>query len=311
MADIKQQIKALISEAEIYKSQGLVDEAKAKYESAADLIRSIPKIKNRGSLLSAIESKIGELQQDQSSTDKEIHSQILSPKAQNLIKNLFVASDEDDPDDAALQGAIVLAKLGQFDSAIREFAKLIEKDNVRVAAAKNIIQCHLARTSEQDAIEQYKKWTKNGMFPPKQLETVRQYLEEILQQKGLQQSLPALQAEKGEKDSTAEELEMEQADEEEFIDITSIGITFEHGSQKGKTVEFDVNFQSGNMLSLIISKDEADIIEGLDKGMELKAIQFYSPIAIFSGSGVVVSKTKINSGPKQGDLCLDIRITST
>ena len=98
--------------------------------------------------------------------------------------------------------------------------------------------------------------------------------------------------------------------DEEFLDITSIGITFESGPRKGKMVEFDVNFQSGNMLSLIISKQDQSLIEDLKAGMELKDIQFYSPIAIFNGSGVVSSKTQIKSGPKQGDYCLDIRIKS-
>jgi hypothetical protein len=76
-------------------------------------------------------------------------------------------------------------------------------------------------------------------------------------------------------------------------------------------VEFDVNFQSGNMLSLIISKQDEELIEGLKAGMELVDIQFYSPIAIFNGAGIVASKTQIKSGPKQGDHCLDIRIKSS
>ena len=99
--------------------------------------------------------------------------------------------------------------------------------------------------------------------------------------------------------------------DEEFLDITSIGITFDSGPRKGKMVEFDVNFQSGNMLSLIISKQDQALIEDLKAGMELKDIQFYSPIAIFNGLGVVSSKTQIKSGPKQGDYCLDIRIKSS
>jgi hypothetical protein len=76
-------------------------------------------------------------------------------------------------------------------------------------------------------------------------------------------------------------------------------------------VEFDVNFQSGSMLSLIISKKDQDLIDDFKAGTKLKDVQFYSPIAIFNGSGVVSSKTQIKSGPKQGDFCLDIRIMST
>ncbi len=311
MADFKQQLKALLSEAEIYKSQGLVDEAKAKYQSAAALISSKPNIKNRDNLLRAIRSKIGQLQKEKSDANQIVQSAKLSPKAQNLIKNLFIATDGQDPDDAALEAAIVLAKFGQFESAITEFNKLIQKDNLRVAAAKNILQCHLAKSSEQEAIEQYRLWLQDNDFPPRQLETVRQYLEEILQQKGIKRRLPSPKIEIENKAEMAVELEPEDEQEEDFIDITSIAINFEHGPHKGKTVEFDVNFQSGSMLSLIISKNEADVLEGLEDGMKLNEIQFFSPIAIFSGEGVVVSKTQIKSGPKQGDYCLDIRITST
>ena len=99
--------------------------------------------------------------------------------------------------------------------------------------------------------------------------------------------------------------------EEEILDITSIGITFTSGTHKGKMVEFDVNFQSGDMLSLIIAKNDKGIIEDLNDGDQLEDVQFYSPIAMFKGSAVVATKTPIESGPKQGDFCLDLKITST
>ena len=59
-------------------------------------------------------------------------------------------------------------------------------------------------------------------------------------------------------------------EEEEFIDISSIGIYFNAGPAKGKVVEFDVNFQSGNMLSLIISKNDAKTIEPIQEGDALE-----------------------------------------
>jgi hypothetical protein len=76
-------------------------------------------------------------------------------------------------------------------------------------------------------------------------------------------------------------------------------------------VEFDVNFQSGGMLSLIISKSEKGLIDALKTGDSLDDIQFYSPIAMFKGTAVVANKTPIDTGPKQGDFCLDLKITST
>jgi hypothetical protein len=65
------------------------------------------------------------------------------------------------------------------------------------------------------------------------------------------------------------------------------------------------------MLSLIISKTDKGLIEDLKKGDELDDIQFYSPIAMFKGTAVVANKTQINTGPKQGDYCLDVKVTNT
>jgi len=107
------------------------------------------------------------------------------------------------------------------------------------------------------------------------------------------------------------EVTVDNQQEEEFLDISSIGILFHSGPGKGKVVEFDVNFQSENLLSLIISKKEEKLIEDLIVDVKLDDIQFYSPIAIFNGSGIVTAKSQIKSGPKRGDFCLDIKITST
>ncbi len=76
-------------------------------------------------------------------------------------------------------------------------------------------------------------------------------------------------------------------------------------------VEFDVNFQSGGTLSLIISKNDEGLIDELKNGDNLDDIQFYSPIAMFKGTAVVANKTSIDTGPKQGDFCLDLKVTST
>ncbi len=310
--DIKKRLKSLLQEAEIYRSQGLITEAYGKYEDAAALVDSISNLKNKSSLLKAINDKIQALDSTKEKVEKGPATPELSKKAQDLIKNLFVFSENKDDDTAALEGAVALAKFGQFDRAHRELVPLLEKEGVKVEAAKNILRCYLAAGSIDEAINQFRLWHADDRFQPGHLELVRVYLDDALQKKGVQADLPKAL-------SAGDTLRMERKvaasptddTEEEFLDITSIGITFESGPRIGKMVEFDVNFQSGNMLSLIISKQDQGLIEDLKAGMELKDIQFYSPIAIFNGTGVVSSKTQIKSGPKQGDYCLDIRIKST
>ncbi len=312
LMDIKQRLKSLLQEAEIYRSQGLISEAYGKYQDAEKMVHSIANLKNKASLLNAIADKITALNFTIEKVEKGPTSPELSKKAQDLIKNLFAISENKDEDAAALDGAVVLAKFGQFDRAIEELNALLARDSIKVEAAKNILRCHLATAATQEAVDLYHQWHSKDTFQPNQLEQVRVYLEDALVKKGVAVDLPS-------PITTFEDVATEpqvggpvvdDGNDEEFLDITSIGITFESGPRKGKMVEFDVNFQSGNMLSLIISKQDQGLIEDLKAGMELRDIQFFSPIAIFNGSGVVSSKTLIKSGPKQGDYCLDIRIKS-
>jgi len=312
MVDIKQRIKTVLQEAEIYKTQGLVAEAYEKYRSAADLINSIEKLKNKSGLLKAVSEKIKALGYSKDDDDDRSPTQELSTKAQDLIKNLFVFSDNKDSESATLEGAVALAKFGQFDRALKEFNSLLQKESLRVEAAKNILRCHFATSSADEAVNQYNNWFAGDLFQPGQLEPVRSYLADILQKKGIDVFLPSPSAiEEAQEEPISVDDTLADEPEEEFLDITSIGITFESGSRKGKMVEFDVNFQSGNMLSLIIAKKDQELIAELTEGMKLRDVQFFSPIAIFNGSGIIASKTQIKSGPKQGDFCLDVKIIST
>lgn len=313
LMDIKERIKKVLQEAEIYRSQGLIAEAQTKYQNAIGLISSIEKLKNKDSLLSTIQEKIKALNTTRQKVDKKSATPELSKKAQDLIKNLFAFSENKEEAAATLEGAVALAKFGQFDRALSELNVLLKKDTVRVDAAKNILRCHLASSSGTEAVNQYNQWFAGDLFQPAQLEAVRVYLLEILTKKGIDVSLPSpMDVPKEEELSLEMEApkEVQPEVEEEFLDITSIGITFDSGPRKGKMIEFDVNFQSGNMLSLIIPKKDQDILDGISEGMKLSDIQFFSPIAIFNGIGLIASKTQIKVGPKQGDYCLDIRISS-
>ncbi len=304
--DISLQIKSLLSQAELYRSQGLFTEAKEKYNDASAMIHKIERLKNKEGLLKAISSKIQSLEEKTEKVETGPSSPELSEKGQNLIKNLFGEND--------LEKAVALAKFGQFERAIVELESLLKDDVFRVDAGKNIIRCKMAIASTDDAIDQYHQWLSGDLFTSSQLEYIRAYLQPLLDRKGVDTQLPIPDGQTvmddGAGASGGIEFEMPEP-EEELLDITSIGITFTSGTHKGKMVEFDVNFQSGGMLSLIISKNDKGLIEDLKEGDDLDDIQFYSPIAMFKGTAVVANKTQINTGPKQGDFCLDIKVTST
>jgi tetratricopeptide (TPR) repeat protein len=303
--DISLQIKSLLSEAELYRTQGLFPEAKDKYTAASTIIHKIDKLKNKAHLLEAISAKIASIEKKTEKVETGPTSPELSEKGQNLIKTLFGEND--------LQKAVALAKFGQFDRALAEFETLLTEDTFRVDAAKNILRCKMAAASIDDAIDQYNNWFSGDQFPADQLESIRAYLKPILENKGLEANLPSPVVHSIEETTLPDsgiEFNMPEP-EEEILDINSIGITFTSGAQKGKMVEFDVNFQSGDMLSLIISKNDHKLIEDLKEGEKLDDIQFYSPIAMFKGTVVVSAKTQIKTGPKQGDFCLDLKVTST
>lgn len=175
------------------------------------------------------------------------------------------------------------------------------------------MRCMLAVSTVDAVIERYNQWFSDDMFTVEQMETIRTYLQPILLQKGIEKPLPVPAGVATEDQVAAQSAEIEFAmpeSQEEVLDVTSIGITFVNGSQKGNMVEFDVNFQSGEMLSLIIPRNDRGLIDDLNDGDKLEDIQFYSPIAIFTGTAVITQKTQIEAGPKKGDFCLDLKIIS-
>jgi tetratricopeptide (TPR) repeat protein len=310
---LKDQIKAILQEAEIYRRQGLLEEARSKYKEATDLIQANEQLRNRDALIQAIGSKVASLDSTSDALDKEEASPQLSPKAQDLIKKLFSFSEKKDRDEAALEGAIALAKFGQFDGALQEFKTLIERDTHRLVAAKNILRCHFAVNANEAAVDQLKEWQSGDLFSPEQLTGLRASVADHLARQGVEMELPEIEsaAPAAEGDFSAPgDMGMGDDDQGEFLDITSIGITMEAGPSKGQMVEFDVNFQSGNMLSLIIPSKDEPLIAQLQDGVRLDNIQYYSPIAIFKGAGVVASRTQIKNGPKKGDFCLDVKIVN-
>lgn len=298
--DIKSRIKALIKEAELYRSQGLLNEAKGKYSNAAKLIQQMERLANKQDLLDGISKKIAALERDINKLEQAPVTREMSTKVQDLIKKLFSFSKEKDKDAAELEGAIALARFGQFDRALTEFNELIKIDSLRVDAAKNILRCHIASSSPDDAVAKYQHWFSSDIFPKQQLEKIRVFLQDILDRKGIDKTLPA--------DTKPTEVQGVEIPEEELLDISLIEITLEQGPNKGTQVELDVNFQKGNMLSLIIQSKDIDLLESLEVGARLNNIQFSSSIAIFQGMGIVSSKTQIGTGPRNGDYMLDIEV---
>jgi tetratricopeptide (TPR) repeat protein len=294
-------IKSLIKEAELYRDQGLLAQSKETFQKVLKFVEKSEQFQEHKGLTRAIQGKIRKIDTNLDGVNKNTAVPELSSEVQNLIKDLFAFSESQDV--AAVEGAMALAKFGQYDRALEEFNKLLKAGTMPLLAAKNIIRCHLALSSPNEAIEQYERWLSGDVLSKGLLEKIRVFLQNILEQKGVKVQLPAT-------DGTLAESEEDTGKEADVLDISTVGVKLIDGPRKGNMLEFDVTFQTGDIISVVISSNESDLIDSLNQGIVLPEMQFYSPIAIFKGKGVVAGKTKIRSGPKQGDYMFDIKIES-
>jgi len=301
--DIKERLKNLLETAKLYRSQGLLFEAKGKYEDALTLIQKTGLIKDGQNLIDIISKKISGVKKDIEKIEKQPTLPEVSEKDQDVIKELFSETTGKDKDTAALEGAITMAKFGQFDRALKDLNELLKNDSVRMNAAKNILRCHMARTSIEDAVAQFQKWQSTDIFTKNQLVTIRLFLEvfrfdNFKDNISLQLKNPA----------HVEKLEITDG---EVPDICSMIITLIKGPLKGVTFILDVRFQIGNVITLFIEEHKEELLESFEVGKSIDNLQFNTTIAVFKGKGVVVEKIRMDSGSRQGDYRVDIQVMSS
>ncbi len=295
----KERIKSLIKEAALYQKQGLFEEAKEKYEEILAFIQHDEKYVKDKKLIDAIQGKIRIINKDLDEIDKSIETPMLSEEEQELISRLFSSSKNKDM--AAIEGAVALAKFGQYQKALEEFQRLIEEGKMPVVAAKNSLMCHMAVSSPDAAIAQFEQWVSQDAFSRSDLKYIRTFLENTLVKQGIKADLPKVD------EAPTEEAKPEEK-EIDIIDISSVNVQLANGPRKGETVEFEVTFQLGNKISIIISAQQKDLANAFKTGIRLSEMKCFSPIAIFNARGTVSALKVITSGPRRGDHALDITI---
>ena len=322
--NIVKKIKTLLKEAELYHSQGLLYDAMTKYNDATELIQKNEQLKNKQALIEGISKKINMLKKDISRIELAPKKPEVAANVQDLIKKMSSFSPGTDEDAKALESAIALAKFGQFKRAISEFKTLLNKDSIRIDAAKNILRCHIALYAIDDAVSQYQSWLIDDVFSGDPLDRLRIFLENLLKREGVEKTLPKTKEQVQEIQTTdlpendldqveetetkAEEKREHAVENEDVIDVNSIGITVDIGPQKGNVYEFKVRFQLGKVISLLIPSRDQDVIENFQIGSEIHNVQYYSNIGLFNGSGLVAAVKEISIGPLRGDYCVDIEV---
>jgi hypothetical protein len=176
----------------------------------------------------------------------------------------------------------------------------MDEGTLPLLAAKNILRCHLNLESSDEAIADFKRWLDRGWFPKRHLKNLREFLVKLLEKHDIKADLPEVI-------ETATD-KVDERSKEEVLDISLVTLQLEDGPRRGDLAEFDVSFQTGNTVCFSIPAERKDLVEAFKPGTRLENLQCYTVVAVFSGSGVVSGKTKIVSGPNQGDYALDVTI---
>jgi len=296
---IKERITKLAREAEVYRTQGLFNQSREKYLKLLKLVKEDELTSKYKKLINDIKDRIKTLDNEITEIEQEPDIPDLPKDVQNLISNLFSFSE--DQATAAIEGAVALAKFGQYEGAVKEFERLIKDGTLPRQAAMNLLRCHLSLASPDAAISQYEQWASEEELSKGDMRHLRSFLKDQLKAKGLDPRLPKLA------EDVTEEKELEEKSEGP-IELSAIGIKFTDGPLEGKTHEFEVFFQSGNTISIVIPSKDKSLVGTFNKGIRFSNIQCRSPMAIFNGSGLVSGKAHISNGPKQGSYAIDIKL---
>ena len=294
MISYQEHIHSLAKEAELYRTQGLFENSRNKYEQ---LLQFIEQKQFRGyeGLADQVRNKIQTVDEDLVEIDQETDSEELAKDTQEMIKDLFSVARTKEA--ARVEGALALAGFGQHDRALSEFEELLKEGILPVVAAKNILRCHMELSSPDKAVEQFTEWvSSSNVLSAQELKLIRAFLKKLLEEKEIEAGLPQLGF-TSQASNTSEEEE-----------ISSVNVQLRNGPRKGDNIEFKVTCQSGNTISVDIPARQREVADAFRPGLRLPELQCYSPIAVFKASGIVIRKTRLSNGKKQGNYMLDISI---
>jgi tetratricopeptide (TPR) repeat protein len=295
----QEKVKALLKEAVVYKSQGLFQQAKERFQNALEIMNENESLRANAALIATIREKLREMEETLEDIEEDEGTPELSEDVRELIKKSFSFSK--DKEAAAIEGAMALAKFGQFDKALDEFNEILEYATLPMMIAKNIIRCHLSLGSHDGAVKQFKEWIGGNRFSREEIIHLKDFLSGLLESRGIEMDLPALEG--GEVIAPAEE-----PSEEDELDISSVNIQLESGPQKGLTEEFPVELQSGDSISIVVPPSSKEMVRMFRHGMRLSEIQCFSPIGFFPASGTVTGKNKVLQGPNKGSFMVEIKL---
>lgn len=289
-------VRSLVKQASVYRAQGLLAESRGKYEEILSLLGANLQLQNTEKFTEAVRKRILDVNRDIAEIRSAPTTPDLSPQLQTLIKKLFTFSRTKEV--AAIEGALALAKFGQYEEAVSELQKLLKEGILPTIAAKNILRCYLSLSLPQSAVSQFKEWMRNETLSKEDLKYVRDFLVSSLRNKGMNEMVPALSG----------EIQASVKTQDDFLDISSIKIHFHDGKRHRYAVELDVVYQVGGLTSVVVSSADRALLDSLKLGKILHDIQFYTPVTVFRGAGIVSRKSVLEKGPRKGNYLIDIAL---
>ena len=297
----KEQMRSLVKEARLYQEQGLLAESKAKYMAALEIVRENRASCNAETMIPAIEEWIQGVENALIDINQATTSPRLENELQDLIRSSFSFSSNRDT--AAIEGAMALAKFGQYERALAEFHRLMDKGILPFAAARNIIACLGAMSLPDAAVAQYRQWVSRNTLPKGELEYIRVFLENMLENEGIKRNVSS----PGNMPSGPETC-WPKDKEEPLLEISLVSVRFEEGPMRDRVMDFQVTFQSGNVISAVVPAQQEDLSDIFAPGIRFSELECYSPSALLRCGGMVFGKTRISNGPDQGGYLLDITL---
>jgi len=139
---------------------------------------------------------------------------------------------------------------------------------------------------------------RNDTLSKEDLKYVRDFLVSSLRNKGMNEMVPALSG----------EIQASVKTQDDFLDISSIKIHFQDGKRHRYAAELDVVYQVGGLTSVVVSSADRALLDSLKLGKILHDIQFYTPVTVFRGAGIVSRKSVLEKGPRKGNYLIDIAL---
>jgi hypothetical protein len=293
-------IKSLVREAEIYRSQGLLTESRDRYQRLLGFIAEHRRLRHHRRLRDKVVHRLRNLEQNIALVGQASGTPERPEELRILIGGLF--SSQGRRNTHANRDVGAKAGCAQRSRDLNDFRKLIDEGILPLMAARKIISHHLALSSPDAAIAEFETWVSNCALPKNDLKSLRRFLRAALEKQGIRADLPRMGdgEEQGESRPTEEE--------DENFEISKASIQMERGPRKGEIVDFEVKLQRENRIGVVVPRGRKDLLEGLDIGIRLTEIQFYSPMAVFKGSGTVTGRQGMEKGLREGGWIAEILI---